>query len=441
MKPIKSAFIGLLVVVSLLWWISDQSNFFALNGIFAWRNVLNQYSGIIGISVMSVAMILALRPAFLERRLGGLDKMFRLHKWLGITGLVFSVSHWLIANGPKWAVGLGWLERGARPKRPILPEGSLQQLFASQRGLAESVGEWAFYCAAVLMLLALIKYFPYRRFLQTHRILAVTYLALVFHTVLLVKFDYWSSPIGLFLMPLLALGSISAVLCLMRKRLGGRRVSGHVETLEWQPEMQCLSVIVKMDAGWPGHKAGQFAFVTFHADEGPHPYTMASAWTGDGTIRFIIKALGDYTRTLQERLKVGDRLSLEGPYGQFNFSGQGRQQIWISGGIGITPFIARMQALASQTDGCKVDLFHCTNQMTPEILRRLESDASHAGVNLHVFKGRRFEVADLLSRVREWKRADVWFCGPAKFGDSFHDSLTRLGMPAKQFHRELFEMR
>lgn len=190
MKAIKYLLWGGLAVISLLWWAADQTSFLALAGVFAWRNVLTQYSGVVGIGVMSLAMMLAVRPAFLERHVDGLDKMYRLHKWLGITGLVVSVSHYLIVSAPKWAVGLGWLERPQRPPRPVLPEGSLQQVFASQRGLAEGVGEWAFYIAVFLMLLALIKYFPYRRFFQTHRLLAVTYLAFVFHSVVLLKFDY-----------------------------------------------------------------------------------------------------------------------------------------------------------------------------------------------------------------------------------------------------------
>lgn len=45
---------------------------------------------------MSLAMILTVRPVFVERFLGGLDKVYRLHKWLGISALIMSVSHWLI---------------------------------------------------------------------------------------------------------------------------------------------------------------------------------------------------------------------------------------------------------------------------------------------------------------------------------------------------------
>jgi predicted ferric reductase len=109
MKTLKYTFWGSLVVLSALWWQADLTDWSSLHGLFAWRNVLNQYTGILGIGVMSLAMLLAVRPVFLERQLGGLDKMYRLHKWLGIAGLVLSISHWLIAKGRNgWWRSVGW---------------------------------------------------------------------------------------------------------------------------------------------------------------------------------------------------------------------------------------------------------------------------------------------------------------------------------------------
>lgn len=441
MKPIKWALWSSLGLMSLLWLASDQTNLAALVTIFDWRNVLMQYSGVIAMSAMSLAMMLAARPRIAERLCDGLDKTYRLHKWLGITALSVSITHWLIAKGPKWAVALGWLEKRGRRLRPSFPDGSLQQIFSSQRGLAESVGEWAFYAAVVLMVLALIKYFPYRHFFQTHRLLALTYLAFVFHSVILLKFDYWTRPVGVVVAIMLVLGTISAVLCLVRKHLSGRPVAGQVIGCEWQGEMETLAVDIMLDDGWSGHQAGQFAFVTFHADEGPHPFTLASSWQADGKLRLLIKALGDYTRSLPNRLALGDRVVVEGPYGHFTFCGKGKRQVWISGGIGITPFVARMQALAAQGDGRSVDLFHCTSQMTNDVFERLQDDARRSGVALHLFWRERFSARRLVEAVADWKEADIWFCGPALFGRKLREELLALGLPAGRFHQELFEMR
>ena len=153
---------GLLLLTGLwLWadprWLQPQTY-------FGFRAVAMQYSGVIAIAAMSVAMILATRPRWLETPLTGLDKMYRLHKWLGITALGVSVAHWWLGQGSRWMVQWGWVTRGARPPRGAAPDqDSLQAWLGSQRHLAETVGEWAFYAVAVLLVLALVKRVPYKR--------------------------------------------------------------------------------------------------------------------------------------------------------------------------------------------------------------------------------------------------------------------------------------
>src|SRR3546814_2004224 len=88
--------------------------------------------------------------------------------------------------------------------------------------------------------------------------------------------------------------------------------------------------------------------------------TIASAWREDERrITFITKGLGDHTRRLPEKLHVGQEIRIEGPYGCFTFDDDSARQIWIGGGIGITPFIARMKYLAQSPEGARaeIDLF------------------------------------------------------------------------------------
>ena len=93
MKNIKYVFAGFLLVVTVVWLMADTLLPEPLT-YFSFRSVFIQYSGVIAMGVMSLAMILALRPAWLEPHLRGLDKMYRLHKWLGITALVIGTLHW-----------------------------------------------------------------------------------------------------------------------------------------------------------------------------------------------------------------------------------------------------------------------------------------------------------------------------------------------------------
>ena len=77
-------------------------------------------------------------------------------------------------------------------------------------------GEWTFY-AAVVPCLALIHRFPLPTLYKTHRLLAVAYLVLVFHSVVLMKFSYWSSPIGWLHGCVVGYGTAAAVIVPLRR--------------------------------------------------------------------------------------------------------------------------------------------------------------------------------------------------------------------------------
>lgn len=444
MKNIKVAFWLLLLTLSAVWLLADSliPDPFTY---FSFRAVFVQYTGIIGIGMMSVAMLLSLRPKWMERPLNGLDKMYRLHKWLGIAGLVFAVLHWWWAQGTKWMVGWGWLSRPGR--RPPSGE-TLSQLdlwLQSQRGLAESLGEWAFYAAAILIALALIKSFPYHLFKKTHKWLALAYLVLVYHSLVLIKPGYWIQPVGWIMAILLLSGTASALLVLAGRVGRKRQVHGVIKSLTSYPGVRAIEGCIQLDSGWEGHLPGQFAFVTSKGTEGAHPYTIASAWNPDErSLTFIVKGLGDWTGQLHEWLKVGMPISVEGPYGCFDFSDHLPRQIWVGAGIGITPFIAKMKQLARLPGQHEIDLFHVTTDYEQTAIDELTADARAANVRLHITvtpTDGRLTPEQIRAAVPEWHSASLWFCGPAAFGDSLRKDFLKHGLPAANYHQELFEMR
>lgn len=450
MRNLKRAFWGLLTILIVLWLLAEPS-VFRTGTFFGLRAAMMQFTGVIAVGAMSGAMVLALRPRWPEKWFGGLDKMYRLHKWLGITALVVAIVHWLWAQGPKWAVGLGWLERPARGERPVL-DNPVEAYFASLRGTAEGIGEWAFYAAVLLIALALIRYFPYRLFYKTHRLLALAYLVLVFHAVVLIDFSYWATPVGWLMAALLVSGTWAACIVLLRRVGAGRQAKGRITSLLYYPGVKALETEIEVPEGWPGHKAGQFAFAMSDASEGAHPYSIASGWHPENRrITFITKELGDHTARLRERLRIGQEVRVEGPYGCFTFDDGRMQQIWIGGGIGITPFVARMKHMVLQKDAPDwprsqtVHLFHSTADVDEDALARLAADAKAANVRLHVLisaRDGRLTGERIRQAVPGWREASIWFCGPAGFGEALRHDFAAHGFPAGQrFHEELFEMR
>ena len=64
---------------------------------------------------------------------------------------------------------------------------TLKDWLATQRHFAEEVGEIAFYIIIVLLAAAIIKRIPYHWFAKLHILVVPVYLALVWHTVVLVN--------------------------------------------------------------------------------------------------------------------------------------------------------------------------------------------------------------------------------------------------------------
>lgn len=446
MKNIKLSLWGILIGLTGLWLLADTffPDPFVLGKI---RHVWVLYSGVIGISIMSFAMILATRPRWLEPILGGLDKSYRLHKWLGITGLVFAILHWGWAKGFKYAVWFGFLERPARRGQPPGEDelNMVEQLFRTLHGPAEFVGEWAFYAVVILISLALIKRFPYKIFAETHYLIAIVYLVLVFHSAILMEMAYWTQPIGLVVVLLQMAGTYSAIMVMFNLVGRKNKVDGKIEKLEYFPSMHVLETVVKLNGDWRGHHSGQFAFVTHDPNEGAHPYTISSAWDPkDRRVTFITKALGDYTKQLPDHLQIGQHVMVEGPYGQFTFNDDNKRQIWVGGGIGITPFIARMRQLAQTPGEQNIDLIHTTTELEPTVAEKLNADVAASKVNLHLLidsKDGLLTGERLRKMVPDWNSASIWFCGPAGLGQALKEDLIANGLRHQDFHQELFNMR
>lgn len=403
-----------------------------------WRRPTIILSGILALWWMSAGMVLATRPRWLEKHFGGLDKLYRLHRNIGIGAGLLVLAHWMIEWLPKKLSKLGWI---AGPNRPRGPRGE-PDLWID---LAKDVGEWAGYILLALVVVALIRRIPYRYFRLVHKAFGPLFLAGAFHGLMLLPGSFWQQPLGWATAALAAVGVIPALLSLAGRIGRKRQYHATVEAIR-QHDDRVLEIICRPSA-WPGHRPGQFLFIDFgQRGEGAHPFTIASAWNAQyGTLTLAIKALGDFTATLSDRLQAGQRVTLEGPYGSFDF-GTSRDaaapQVWIAGGIGVTPFLAKLDERASQpTPAAETDLFYCTRSAIgfPE---RLAERCHAAGVRLHHRQTDHegpLDPADVAACLKSG--SSVWFCGPAAWGAALAQTLTGNGLPREAFHREAFDFR
>ena len=193
--------------------------------------------------------------------------------------------------------------------------------------------------------------------------------------------------------------------------------------------------------------AGQFLFIRFKEkglDES-HPFTISSAPHED-VLRLTIKASGDFTRHLFANLKVGTSAIVEGAYGMFNYKMTGEKQIWVAGGIGVTPFLSFLRDLKT---GLAHDVdFYYTVRHPEEAVFKDEIEAA-AKQNSRLKARIRFSSTDGSLTVDEIvKNAGgdlhghhVYMCGPLPMVQAFEKKFIEAGVPTENIHFEEFNFR
>ena len=107
---------------------------------------------------------------------------------------------------------------------------------------------------------------------------------------------------------------------------------------------------------------GQYVYASFQNSQ-PKPFSLISS-PNDRDLMLSIKSLGYITSKLKD-LPIGAKVRVRGPYGNFVFTNiPGKDQIWVAGGIGITPFISMSKFFVQEpkiSKNYKIRLFYCAN--------------------------------------------------------------------------------
>ena len=422
-------YLFLLLLISLSCWGLTLPLDAMQQGFLFWRNQGVQLTGILALALMGALMLMATRPAWLEQRLGGLDHLYQLHKWSGITAGSMVLLHWLLTKSPRWLVDWGLLELGPRPAGAHVPD--------AWRGIAKEVGEYCFYAMILFMIVSLVKVLPYGRFRQIHKVGAVLFLLAAFHSIYLLPDATRWTPFGLLTLIAGVLGSLAALWSLFGLIGRPRRYPGQIiEIREHDGNVLELEVVLPTDFQ-DEYLPGQFALLTLHKEEGSHPFTIVREDVQNGSIIFAIKALGDYTRQLIGQVQEGDEVTVEGPYGRFVLPESGGQEYWIAGGIGITPFLAWLEGLVAEGyHRPGAHLYYCVNSRQ-EILfaERLQQLSKQTGVKVTIVDRETDGFLDP-SRLDIDEDTRLWFCGPK----GMRDMLLK-HVPASQLHYEQFDFR
>lgn len=385
--------------------------------------IVSQYFGSVSLILMAITQLIATRVRGIEAVFGSLDRVYGLHKWLGVGALLTAFLH-----------------------AQIDAEAGNIALVRNLSDAAEAMGELGYSGLGMLALASLLTFIPYKLWKWSHRLIGLTFALAAAHFLYIEKpYAVFDFP-GLYLTFFSVLGIVSYLYLLLPRVLGHNTRRYTVTDIV---QRDAVTEVTLTPRGRPvQHRAGQFAFISFSpaALREAHPYTISSAPRADGSLRFLIKGLGSYTRRLGTTLELGMGARVSRPFGHFTLRPTPGPQVWIGAGIGITPFLAWAQTV-DETWSTPTHLYYCVR--TPDDLNHLAELEAASRRSPHL------EVTPIVSKTgerltAEWIARDlggavtdarVYFCGPTAMRNSLRSGLVQRGLRRRRFHNEAFEMR
>jgi predicted ferric reductase len=447
MKPTTKWITGAMVIAGIIYALSPGPAHLANNPDgWEFREQFIYLTGLSALSLMSLSMVISLRLPWFNKKMAGLDKAYIVHKWAGIVSTVLMIFHWLGEKIPRWLVQTGFITNpGELNDRSTFSDLEIS-LFQSGVLLVE----WTFYIVLVLVVVALYKKIPYHIFRKTHKFFPGVFLVAAYHGATAQLKEHWlTTPGGYLLLILILIGVVAALVALFQQIGAAQKVIAVITKIEHH-QQGITDIRVETPQKPLVYHAGQYAFLRFAHDSEPHPFTIASSGIDPHSLRFAVKSLGGFTNELQTKLWAGQSVEIEGPYGEFDFdkaveNPKGRQ-IWIAGGIGITPFIGRLEHLTHHGGTKqKIDFWYSTrseiNMIFPDSLPSL---CQRTGVNFYHMNSAKQEylTAQTLFEVTgNFDDVSIWFCGPAEFSECLLKDLSAYNFDKKNFHYDSFSMR
>ncbi len=391
-------------------------------------SALGKAAALMGLAAYSLMPVLSMRHKVLEIAFGGLDTLYRIHSKLG------RIVFYLILAHPIF-LALGALIRGVN----VLNSWNWTSMLIVS-GLIALAG------VALLTFAAIYAKIKHQKWIIIHRFFGYLMPVLFFHA-LIARSQMVKNPV-LFAY-LITLGALGLCAFLYRSVFSELLIKKYRYTVaEVHRLTPMVTELVLKPAGVPlNYQPGQFAFVTLESDavsKEAHPFSFTTANNGP-YIRFAVKNLGDNTARFSQ-IKPGTKAYLEGPYGTFTYrNSRNKNQIWIAGGVGITPFLSMARSLSPHND-YKIHIFYAAEEFGDAVfleelfaVRKQLPDTFDVTIVNRQISG--FVTIDMLKEhLDDLHMYDYFICGPPAMMNILKGGLLKSNVPQKQIFTEEFSI-
>ncbi len=270
----------------------------------------------------SLVFFLATRNKIVVRIFGGLENLYIWHRSLAIVTTAFIFVHGYFSTA-----------------RGVINPPDVFLL-----GQAMNAGETARNIFIALILIALFaKFMKYEYFRYIHRLLIIPYIYALYHGFFTSIVDLFSFKLlSIWMISISLIGLASSIYMILIYQRTSFKFKGEIIDKK-DLNVNIYELKLKLDSTYV-FKTGQFAFMKIYKkgiSKEPHPFSISGF---DGTyIYFTIKSLGDYTDFLKNRLETPAKVRITRPFGDMTFDTRSEKQLWVAGGIGVTPFLGYLR--------------------------------------------------------------------------------------------------
>ncbi len=412
----------LLIIPVILW-------FFAPAPVARFSNLtttlanFGQICGLVGTVLFALSLILSARLKIFDKLYAGLNRVYAQHNNLGQVGFILLLCHPLLLI-PKYTGNVLSAVAGF-----LLP------------GDVWSINWGIFALTLLIILIVLTLYLKprYHWWKWTHKFMGLAFFLAGLH-IWLIASDvsrFW--PLRVYILTIIF---VALILFIYHTLLNNPFRKKFIYKIDEVVKLVDNIVEVKMlpvgDA--MNFQAGQYVFIKIKnkkISRESHPFSISSS-PNEKFLTLTIKNLGDYTGKIDNEL-IGSMVTVDGQFGQFFPNNDDvHNQIWIAGGIGITPFVSRLKALKPKAGD--IDLYYSAKNKTQLVYRELlESFAP--GVRMMTFysdQNCRLE-AEVIAKISEpIIKKQIYICAPPRMITSLTKELITLGVNRKNIHSEEF---
>ncbi len=407
-------------------------------------------AGIAGFAGFAANIVLGGRLPAVDRFFGGLEAMYRAHRLNGRLAYLLVLVHVVLVLG----------------SRAIDSVPAALRLLSPSAGAPVLLGVLAFIAMTASIVATLYARLTHETFVYVQRTFGLVFALAGVHAFTTAGAKAGSRALTVYLGFL----SAAAVGAFVYRSLFGnilvRRYDYVVSRVRFLDDTVIEIAMSPVDR-WLNARPGQFVFVTFYSDsfnaqfhpvsvgsEGEsavivlrpgdardqfHPFSLTSPG-GSRELTLAVKAVGDFTSALR-RLEPGAAARVEGPYGTFSHLDiPNRRQVWIAGGIGITPFLSMARSL--EGDAFDVDLYWGVNTRPQayfaEEIEEVAAALATFRFHLVVEESEGFITPEMVADRSGFEAADILIVGPPSMERALREQFRNAGVADSRIHSERF---